>query len=58
MIFEDRRENFGELVRLAAELDENGLQQVSDTLLATITEVKVEDGDWLTQSDACQEPLR
>ena len=40
-----RRENFRELVRLAAELDEDGRKQVADLLLSTIPEVEIKYGD-------------
>ena len=45
MVSKERRENFRELVRLAAELDEDGRKQVADILLSTIPEVEIKYGD-------------
>jgi hypothetical protein len=45
VVSKERRENFRELVRLAAELDEDGRKQVADLLLSTIPEVEIKYGD-------------
>jgi len=45
MVRKEGRENFRELVRLVAELYENGRQQVADLLLSTILEVEIKYRD-------------
>jgi hypothetical protein len=45
MILKKVRENFGELVRLDTNLDEDGRQQVADVLFVVIPEIKVEKGN-------------
>ena len=45
VVLKESGENFREVLREATELDENGRQQVTDILLATIPEIEIKHGN-------------